>query len=414
MRAALLLLLALAAEAEPQRVVNRVGVYPRADRRDREQAGISGPSGPLLSILPSGASIPGGECSGTAVTGINGEALTFARSSSATCQKSDGLFVQLASNQMRASSRPGFPSLLLEGAITNYVLQSRNMTSPTWTKTNAVCLKNSVGIDGASNSASACAASAPNASVTQTLASPGGGTLSVFIKRVSGIGTPTFQRGSVSYPLNYEKCRTLVTDQPANISSSEFVRCYFENSDSIPQIGITFANIGDSFVIDAWQDEPRNPAVTPTSPVFTTTASVTRSADILSVGNPAGLTNSDGCVASRIYRPSTLVSGTNFRLFSFSSGTRVYVPGDSVAWTDGYGWAYTYAANLAAASDVISTWSGSTISVRINGALSATSGYGGTVLDSAINIGSDSDGTGAFVGYVGAIRIDKSATGCSL
>jgi hypothetical protein len=63
---------------------------------------------------------------------------------------------------------------------------------------------------------------------------------------------------------------------------------------------------------------------------------------------------------------------------------------------------------------VISTWSGSTISVRINGALSATSGYGGTVLGSAINIGSDSDGTGAFVGYVGAIRIDKSATGCSL
>ena len=182
MRAALLVALALAANAEAQRrIVNRVGAYSPTDRRDARQPFASESttaSGPLLSILPAGASIPGGECSGTAVTAVTGQSLVFARSSAALCQKSDGIWVSVGSGQMRASSRPGFSALQLESAATNYATHGRNMADAAWTKTNASCSLNAVGIDGTSNSASTCSASSSSATVYQSLASPGAGTLS--------------------------------------------------------------------------------------------------------------------------------------------------------------------------------------------------------------------------------------------
>lgn len=247
MRSALLIVLALVAESNAARIVDRLGAYPRANQMDARQPwAASAPSGPLLSILPAGASIPGGECSGTAVTAVTGQSLVFDRSSAAMCQKSDGIWVSVGSGQMRASSRPGFPALQLESAATNYATHGRNMADATWTKTNASCSLNAVGIDGTSNSASTCSASSSSATVYQSLASPGAGTLSVFIKRVAGTGTPIGVRGSSSVFFNSSNCRNILTDAPADISSGAFVRCQFEGYNSNPQVGVIFANSDDS------------------------------------------------------------------------------------------------------------------------------------------------------------------------
>lgn len=415
MRAALLLLLALAAEAEPQRVVNRVGVYPRADRRDREQAGTSGPSGPLLSILPSGASIPGGECSGTAVTGTKGEALSFSRSTSALCQKADGTYVSVASNGIRASSRPGFPALYLENAATNYVLRSRDMTVSPWTRTNVSCLKNATGIDGASNSASACAATSGGGTAYQTLSSPSSGVLSVFVKRVSGTGTLIGVRGSSSVFFNSSSCTDIITDAPANVTSSAFVRCQFAGYSSSPQVGVIFENAGDSFVFDGWQDEAYTSAETPSSPIFTTSATVTRAADVLSVTTPSGLTDTAGCIAATLWKSSSISGNGDSRVFTYNSYARTYVPSTSVVFTDGANYAIkSQSPTYGTALDIISKWSSGGISVAVNAGAPATSSYYGSFLGGSISIGGAADGSGSVTGYLGAIRMDSSTTGCAL
>lgn len=411
---ALLVLLALSAEAQTQRIVDRVGVFPRADRRDREQAPVSGDSGPLLSILPDGASIPGGECSGSAVTGTNGEALTFSRASTALCQKADGTYVSLGGDGIRASNRPGYAALYLENAATNYVLRSRNMTTSPWTRTSVSCAKNAVGIDGASNSASSCIASSGGGTVYQALTSPGAGTLSVFIKRVSGTGTPIGVRGSSSVFFNSTTCRNIITDAPADITSGAFVRCQFEGYESSPQVGVIFANTGDAFVFDGWQDEAYSSRETPTSPIFTEEAAATRAADVLSVATPSGLVDAEGCVAGRAWKTSVISGNGDARVFSYGGSARTYIPSNGVAFTDGGNFATKFGSFVAMSVDLVSSWAPGVISVKPSALTAATSGYTGTLLSSSISIGGASDGSGSFVGYLGAIRMNSTATGCAL
>jgi hypothetical protein len=415
MRSALLIVLALAAESNAARVVDRLGVYPRADRRDARQPwGAAAPSGPLLSILPAGASIPGGECSGTAVTAVTGQSLVFGRSSAAMCQKSDGIWVSVGSGQMRASSRPGFPALQLERGATNFVHHSRDLTKNQWTKTNASCSHNATGIDGSSNSASTCSASSSSATVYQSIASPGAGTLSVFIKRVAGTGVPIGVRGSSSVFFNSSNCRNILTDAPADISSGAFVRCQFEGYDSSPQVGVIFANSGDSFIFDAWQDETYSSRETPTSPIFTQGSTATRSADLLSVLTPSGLVDATGCVAGRAWKTATISGNSDARVFSYGASARTYIPSNGVAFTDGGNFAIKYGSYTATSVDLISSWATGIISVAPNGLTPATAGYSGTLLGESVYIGGASDGSGGFIGFLGAIRMDSTPVGCAL
>lgn len=415
MRAALLVALALAANAEA-RIVDRLGVYSHADRRDARQPwGSAAPSGPLLAILPSGSSVPGGDCSGTAVTGSNGESLTFSRSGSAMCQRSDGIWVSVGSNQMRASARPGFAALQLENAATNYIHHSRDLSKANWTKSNMACFHNAVGIDGSSNAASTCLATSSNASVLQVDTSPDSGVFSLFIKRVSGSGAITIKRGSDSYYANSSTCRNILTDEPADVSSGAFVRCQILGYDATPSVGIVLSTAGDAVVIDATQDEARQLLEAPTSPIFTGGSESTRNADILSVTTPAGLVDAEGCVAGTARKTTSLSSTGQARLFTYSSNSKTYLPGYiQVGLTDGSAYAFAFGSFLATSVDVVSSWSGASMSIAANGGAASSTSYDGTLLGASISIGGAADGSQGINGYVGNIRMNNTAGGCAL
>jgi hypothetical protein len=413
---ALVLAFAATAQATP-RVTNRAGVSPHADRTDRRQ--VSGSSdAALLRILPATASIPGGECSGQDVTGSLGQSLTFSRSGSANCQKADGTWVSVGNNQMRASSKAGFPALLLEGAASNVVHYSRDMSqSSDWTVANGSCSHNATGIDGATNSASTCTASASFMTVAQTLSRATFSALSsVFVKRVSGTGTISITRNNFSSTttLNSSNCRNMATDAAQAPNSSNWVRCYFFTASSPAVLGIRVDTSGDSILLDGWQDEAYNNVDGPSSPIFTTSTGQVRNADSLTFSNPTGMSNTAGCIAAKGYKTSLEYGGANPRMWDTgNNGYTVFLSNAIYTQAGSYS-AFDYVSpTILAGLDVVSKWTGSTLSVSVNqdGPTSAT--YGGTILGSAIRLGTDTSGTNGFNGWVGNIRVGASPGDCA-
>ncbi len=159
--------------------------------------GRSGDSS-LFRLLPSWGSAPGGECSGTSITGTRGEVVTVTRSSAGFCTKSDGTMVSIAANLPRVSMRSGEPALWTELAATNMLLRSSELDSATWTKagTAAVTADYAAGPDG-TTSADRLVYPATNGSyVLQTLNVGGlSYTMSVYLKGTSTSGVIDFCRG---------------------------------------------------------------------------------------------------------------------------------------------------------------------------------------------------------------------------
>lgn len=418
MRAALfwLCVAAATAQASTPRDLDRASGFPHADRRDRRQ--VSAPSDTaLLRILPASASIPGGDCSGQDVTGTAGQTLTFSRSGSATCQTTAGLWVSVGNNQMRASSYAGFPSLLLENAATNVVHNSRDMTKVDWTVTNGTCSHNATGIDGTSNSASTCTASADFMTVAETLT---GATFSavssVFVKRVSGSGTLSITRNNFSSTttLNSSNCRSVLTGAAQAPNSSNWVRCYIFAATSPAVLGIRVDTNGDSILLDGWQDEAYSNVDAPSSPIFTAGTSVTRSADSLTFTNPTGMNNTAGCIAAEVYKTSLEFGGGTPRIWDTGNGGYSVVTSNAVYTQAGSYSAFDYVSpTILAALDVVSKWTGSTLSVSVNADGPTNATYGGTILGTSIRLGTDTSGNNGINGWVGNIRMAATATDCA-
>jgi hypothetical protein len=231
MRAALLALLVTAevAAASP-RVLNRLGDYWRLDRRNRLSTGASAaPDASLFRLLSSTSTIPGGECSGQTVTGTRGESINFTRSSAANCQKADGTWVAVSTDQPRASNFMGQPGLLMEQTATNLVLHSRDLSNAAWTASNLTCTRNAVGVTGVSNSASTCTTGTSTflGTVTQPLTTSSGRVTSVYVKRVAGSSALEMTRnnGGSWTALNSSNCYNATTYAAQSINSTSWSRC---------------------------------------------------------------------------------------------------------------------------------------------------------------------------------------------
>jgi hypothetical protein len=99
-------------------------------------------NGIVFRLLPTVATSD--ECTGNAVTGTKGEAITVARSSSAYCTKSDGTLVSISSNLPRVESA----GLLVEASATNLILRSGALDNASWTKQNATAVTGVAAPDG--------------------------------------------------------------------------------------------------------------------------------------------------------------------------------------------------------------------------------------------------------------------------
>lgn len=138
MRALLLLALALPALADNPR--GRFQRFCERGEQGRSSRGFDCVSLAFFEAFPSsGAGVTGGACTTTAPTGAKGEALTFTRAGTATCQKSAadtgiavGDVVALSANQPRVESIGGFLAFLRESARTNNCPRSEEIDNAAW------------------------------------------------------------------------------------------------------------------------------------------------------------------------------------------------------------------------------------------------------------------------------------------
>ncbi|MCV3209596.1 SGNH/GDSL hydrolase family protein [Mesorhizobium sp. YC-39] len=186
----------------------------------------------------------------------------------------NGLLVSAAAGVPRFGftdvDRHGSPGLIDEPAATNIVLWNRDLTNAAWTKANITPAKNQVGLDGIANSASSITATATNGTVLQAITLANSTRFqSAYVKRLVGTGAieMTTDGGST---------------WTAIATTSKWSRFKIPvQTLANPSVGFRIATSGDSIAVDLVQNE--NNASAATTPIVTTTASVTRNVDLFSI-----------------------------------------------------------------------------------------------------------------------------------
>lgn len=184
----------------------------------------------------------------------------------------DGHVSSIPANTLRFSDL----GLTIEMQDTNIALWSNDLTQAgTWTLSNITVTKNQIGPDLIANSASLLTASMNNGTALQSITSSSSTRfLSVYIKRVTGSGTISITQDNSSY-----------TDVTAQLNTSTYTRVGFVQAGlTNPTVGLKIGTSGDQIAV--WcVDEETSANNFMTSPIITTTTSVTRSSDQVSVVN---------------------------------------------------------------------------------------------------------------------------------
>jgi hypothetical protein len=155
--------------------------------------------------------------------------------------------------------------LLMEMARANLALHSRDFTQSAWVKTNITAALDVAGINGVANTASRLTATAGNATALQTITSASANHVtSFFVRRISGTGTVEITQNGGT---NWTAVTLTSAWQRFVISAATILN---------PVIGFRLGTNGDVIAVDVAQTEAE---AFPTSPIITTSASVTRAVD---------------------------------------------------------------------------------------------------------------------------------------
>jgi hypothetical protein len=159
--------------------------------------------------------------------------------------------------------------LLIESARTSVPLWVRDFTNAAWTKTNITAAKDQTGITGVANSASSLAATAANGTALQAITLASSARFqATYVKRLTGTGVieMTMDNGSTWTPITVTAAWTRVSIPTQTLAN--------------PTVGFRIVTSGDAIAVDFPQNE--NGAFA-TSPIWTTSAAVTRAADALAM-----------------------------------------------------------------------------------------------------------------------------------
>ena len=199
---------------------------------------------------------------------------TVTRATTATRVNASGLIESVASGIPRldyfaSGGTVGCPALLVEPAATNLALQSRDLSQGVWVKTNVTAVKNAVGADGVASGAITLTATAASGTVLQAIVNISQSRVfSAYVRRVTGTG-------AVEMTTNGGTNWTAVTISSTYTQVACAAQTVLNGS-----VGFRMAVSGDVIEVDFTQSEV-GPAFT--SPIPTTTGSVTRNADVISV-----------------------------------------------------------------------------------------------------------------------------------
>jgi len=198
---------------------------------------------------------------------------TVTRNTAARRVNSAGLLESVASGIPRldyytSGGVTGCPALLVEPAAINLALHSRDLTNAVWSGTNVTTAKNAVGADGVASGATTLTATAASGTVLQS-SSHGQfpRVFSAYVRRVTGTGTIQM---TVNGGTNWDT----VTISSAYTQVASAIRSVASGT-----VGFRMAVSGDVIEVDFTQYEATNV----TSPIATTAASGSRSADVISV-----------------------------------------------------------------------------------------------------------------------------------
>jgi hypothetical protein len=165
-------------------------------------------------------------------------------------------------------ANPTSNGLLIEQARTNRLFWNRDATQTEWVKTNVTAAKDQTGIDGVANAASSLTATANDGTCIQTITlAAGDRTGSVFLKRLTGTGNIQVTLDGSTY-------------STVELSDTLWYRIVLSGSVTNPTVGIKLAVSGDAVAMDYGQVED---GLFVTSPILTTTATVTRAVDTATI-----------------------------------------------------------------------------------------------------------------------------------
>ncbi len=280
------------------------------------------------------------------------------------------------------------------------------MTNAAWVKTNVTAAKTATGIDNAPNSASTLTAGAANATILQTLTlASAARSSSAYVKRRTGTGTISFTRNG----------GTTWTDITSLINSSTWTRVKIENSSvTNPSIGFLIATSGDAIDVDIAPDEA---GAFISSPIVTTTAAVTRNADVLSYPTASNMLATAGAIRMQ-FTPTHAPSGTIVLAGTYvdsSNYTQLLHDGTNLVFRKriaGTNYDATKAMAFIADTDylIAATWGASGTQVCVDGVLgTAHANTTNAQIGSTYQIGADGNSGQQAVAYIAQHHIWQSA-----
>ncbi len=224
-----------------------------------------------------------------------------------TVFNSEGLIETVVANIARFDFNPANRAslgILVEEARIELCFHNRDFTNVVWVKSTMTAAKDQVGEDGITNSASSLLATGANATALQTFTIVSAVKVAHFsLKRITGSGDIqiTIDNG--------------VTWTTQTINSSTWTRVNVSQTLANPVIGIRLVTDTDKIAVDF--AGLNDGASFPTSQIETTTASVTRNADVVSTSDVSWYTEATGT----LYLEGRANSGVDGVLLQLSDGS---------------------------------------------------------------------------------------------